>query len=66
MPYRYEVAELREAMFGGNVSGEELERMLNEHAQHGWRLTTVTSANVQCRIGPDGVDGSLATFEREV
>ncbi|GIF13949.1 DUF4177 domain-containing protein [Actinoplanes teichomyceticus] len=51
-------------MIGGKMSGDKLERMLNDNAAHGWRLETITSADVKGRIGPGGVEGVLVTFER--
>jgi Domain of unknown function (DUF4177) len=60
----YKVLELRERMIGGKMSGEKLERILNDHAAEGWRLKAITSAEVKGRIGPGGVEGLLVTFER--
>ena len=65
MPYQYKVVELREKMLGGKMSGDRLEKVLNEHAADGWRLKTITGADVKGRVGPGGVDGLLVTFERE-
>ena len=62
--YEYKVLELREKMIGGKMSGDKLERILNEHAAQGWRLKTITSADVKGRMGPGGVEGLLVTFER--
>lgn len=60
----YKVLELREKMIGGKMSGEKLERILNDHAAEGWRLKAITSTEVKGRIGPGGVEGLLVTFER--
>ncbi|HVM63537.1 MAG TPA: DUF4177 domain-containing protein [Acidimicrobiales bacterium] len=62
----YKVLELREGLLGGKLSGDKLERILNEHAAQGWHLKTITSADVKGRIGPGGVEGLLVTFERVV
>jgi hypothetical protein len=62
----YKVLELREKMIGGKMSGEKLERILNEHAAQGWYLKAITSAEVKGRLGPGGVEGLLVTFERVV
>ena len=62
--YTYKVVELREKMIGGKMSGEKLERLLNDHAREGWQLKAITSVEVKGRIGPGGVDGLLVTFER--
>ena len=62
--YEYKVLELREKLLGGKMSGDKLERILNEHAEHGWQLKAITSAEVKGRLGPGGVEGLLVTFER--
>ncbi|MEW2502301.1 MULTISPECIES: DUF4177 domain-containing protein [unclassified Amycolatopsis] len=64
--YTYKVVELREKMLGGKMSGDKLERLLNDEASDGWQLKTITSADVKGRVGPGGVDGLLVTFERPV
>jgi len=64
--YTYKVIEIREKMLGGKMSGGRLEGILNEHAQQGWRLKQITSADIKGRIGPGGVEGLLVTFEREL
>jgi hypothetical protein len=46
------------------MSGDKVEKVLNEHARQGWQLKTLTSVTVKGRIGPGGTDGLLATFER--
>jgi hypothetical protein len=65
MGYRYTVVEVREKLLGGKMSGEGLERVLNEHAAQGWRLRAITSTEVKGRVGPGGVEGLLVTFERQ-
>jgi hypothetical protein len=64
--YEYRVMELREKLIGGKMSGDKLEKILNEQARQGWRLKAITSAEVKGRIGPGGVEGLLVTFERVV
>jgi uncharacterized protein DUF4177 len=64
--YEYKVLELREKLLGGKMSGDKLEGILNEHADQGWQLKAITSAEVKGRIGPGGVEGLLVTFERPV
>ncbi len=64
--YEYRVVELREKMIGGKMSGDKLQRILNDEAAGGWRLKTITTAEVKGRVGPGGVEGVLITFEREV
>jgi hypothetical protein len=64
VPYQYKVVELREGMIGGKMSGDKLEKVLNEYARQGWQLRTITSADVKGRVGPGHVEGLLVTFER--
>lgn len=62
--FEYKVVELREGMVGGKMSGDKLEKVLNEHGGQGWQLKSVTAVEVKGRLGPGGVDGVLVTFER--
>jgi Domain of unknown function (DUF4177) len=62
--YEYRVVELRERLLGGKMSGDKLEKVLNEHAREGWQLKAITSVEVKGRIGPGGVEGVLVTLER--
>jgi Domain of unknown function (DUF4177) len=62
--YQYKVVELREGLVGGKMSGDKLEKVLNDHAGDGWQLKAVTSTEVRGRVGPGAVDGLLVTFER--
>jgi hypothetical protein len=62
--YEYKVIELREKLIGGKMSGDKLEKILNEHASQGWQLKAITAAEVKGRVGPGGVEGLLVTFER--
>jgi hypothetical protein len=62
--YEYKVIELREGLLGGKMSGEKLQKILNEHAAQGWQLKAITAVEVKGRIGPGGVEGVLVTFER--
>jgi hypothetical protein len=64
--YEYKVVELREGLMGGKMSGDKLEKVLNEHAREGWQLKVVTAVEVKGRIGPGGVEGVLVTLERIV
>ena len=63
--YQYEVVELREGLVGGKMSGDKLQKVLNDHASQGWRLKSITSSDVKGRMGPGSVEGLLVTFERE-
>ena len=62
--FEYKVVELREGMVGGKMSGDKLEKVLNEHGRQGWQLKAVTAVEVKGRMGPGGVEGILVTFER--
>lgn len=62
----YKVLELREGLLGGKLSGDKLERILNDHAAEGWRLKAITSADIKGRVGPGGVEGLLVTLERSL
>jgi hypothetical protein len=62
--FEYRVVELREGLMGGKMSGDKLEKVLNQHAREGWQLKAITSVEVKGRIGPGGVEGVLVTFER--
>lgn len=64
--YQYKVIEIREKMIGGKMSGDKLERLLNENAAYGWQLKAITAAEIKGRVGPGGVEGLLVTFERKV
>ena len=62
--FEYKVAELREGMLGGKMSGDKLQKVLNDHAGQGWQLRAITAVEVKGRIGPGGTEGLLAVFER--
>ncbi|WP_245862659.1 DUF4177 domain-containing protein [Georgenia soli] len=64
MRYEYKVVQLREGMIGGKISGDKLEKTLNDHARQGWQLKAITATDVKGRVGPGGVEGILVTFER--
>jgi hypothetical protein len=64
--YEYKVEELREGLLGGKMSGDKLEKVLNDNARQGWQLRAITSVEVKGRVGPGGVEGVLVTFERAV
>ncbi|MGW4523020.1 DUF4177 domain-containing protein [Amycolatopsis sp. NPDC004378] len=55
------VVEVREKLVGGKP-----EKLPDDHAVDGWQLKAITSAEVKGRVGPGGVEGLLATFERSV
>jgi hypothetical protein len=65
MVYEYKVVEMRSKMFGGAVSGDKLQNLLNEHGAQGWQLKSISAVDVKGRIGPGGADGLVVTFERQ-
>ncbi|GAA1648572.1 DUF4177 domain-containing protein [Georgenia ruanii] len=64
MAYEYKVVQLREGLIGAKISGDKLQKLLNEHARKGWQLKAITSVDVKGRVGPGGVEGLLVTLER--
>ena len=62
--FEYRVVELREGLIGGKMSGDKLEKVLNQHAREGWQLKAITSVEVKGRLGPGAVEGVLVTLER--
>ncbi len=62
--YEYRVVEVREGLIGGKLSGDKLEKLLNEDGREGWQLKSITSVEVKGRVGPGAVDGLPVTFER--
>ena len=62
--FEYRVVEVREKLIGGKMSGDKLEKLLNDNAREGWQLRAITSTEVKGRVGPGGVEGLLVTFER--
>jgi hypothetical protein len=63
--YEYKCVEMRSKFFGGAISGDKIERALNEHAAQGWQLKSMSAVDVKGRIGPGGTDGLLITLERQ-
>ncbi len=64
--FEYLVVEIREGLLGGKMSGDKVEKVLNEKARSGWQLKSMTSVEVKGRIGPGASEGVLVTFERPV
>ena len=62
--FEYKVDEIREGMLGGKMSGDKLQKVLNDRAADGWQLKAITATEVKGRVGPGGVEGVLVTFER--
>jgi hypothetical protein len=48
--YEYKVVEIREKMIGGKMSGDKLEKLLNQHGSQGWPLKSITAADIKGRI----------------
>ena len=64
--FEYSVVQLREGLIGGKMSGDKLQKVLNDQAKQGWQLKNITAVDVKGRIGPGGVEGVLVTFERPI
>ena len=64
--YEYLVITIREGLVGDAVKPGKVQDALNEKAQEGWQLKTLTAADVKGRVGPGATEGLLATFERPV
>jgi predicted rRNA methylase YqxC with S4 and FtsJ domains len=63
--YEYKVVQVREGLIGGKMSADKIEKVLNEWAEKGWQVKSVTAAEVKGRVGPGGTEGVLVTFERQ-
>ena len=63
--YEYKVVQVREGLIGGKMSADKLEKVLNEWAEKGWQVKSVTAVEVKGRIGPGGTEGVRVTFERQ-
>ncbi|MFF1810011.1 DUF4177 domain-containing protein [Streptomyces sp. NPDC058251] len=61
---RDKVVTFRESLIGDALDSDKLEKVLNKHAEDGWQLKAITSADVKGRIGPGAVEGLLLTLER--
>ena len=64
--YEYKVETVRSSMVGDKIDSGDLEDLLNERAEEGWQLKSLTETQVKGRIGPGGTEGLLAVFERPV
>ena len=62
--YEYKVETLRSSLMGDKMDSDSVEDVLNERAQDGWQLKSLTATQVKGRIGPGGTEGLLAVFER--
>lgn len=64
--YEYKVETLRSSMVGDKMDSGGVESLLNDRAQDGWQLKSLTATQVKGRIGPGGTEGLMAVFERPV
>jgi hypothetical protein len=62
--YEYKVETVREGLIGDKIDSGDLQDKLNEMGKDGWRMVSITPADVKGRMGPGGVKGMLVTFER--
>ena len=57
---QYKVVELREGLLGGKMSGDKLEKVLNEHGSQGWNLKAITRRRARrCRGRPGDLRAAL-------
>lgn len=63
-PLEYRVDALRETLIGGAIKPDALAGLLNARARQGWTLKQLVDTDVKGRVGPGGIDGLLAIFER--
>jgi hypothetical protein len=64
--YEYRVVPIREALIGDKIDVSAVDRTLNEWAAQGWRVRSITEAQVAGRVGPGGVGGLIIVFERRL
>ena len=64
--YEYKVERVRSSLVGDKMDSGGLEDLLNERAEDGWQLKSLTATQVKGRLGPGGTEGLLAVFERPV
>ena len=64
--YEYKVEAVRSSLVGDKMDGGGVENLLNQRAEDGWQLKSLTATQVKGRIGPGGTEGLLAVFERPV
>lgn len=62
----YQVVEVKDSLFRGKQSAENLQNVLNEQARAGWKFRSMMSTDLKGRMGLGTTDGVLITFEREV
>ena len=60
--YEYAVDEIREGMIGGKMSGDKLEKLLNDYAAEGWQLRAITSTEVIALSCQPSRARALSTF----
>lgn len=53
----YKVESVRSKLIGDKMDGGGVERLLNERADEGWTLRSVTETDVKGRVGPGGAAG---------
>ena len=64
--YEYKVETVRSSLVGDKMDSGGVEKLLNQRAEDGWQLKSLTAAQVKGRVGPGGTEGLLAVFERPV
>ena len=64
--FEYKAETIRSSLMGDKMDEGGVEKLLNERAEEGWQLKSLTATTVKGRIGPGGTEGLLAIFERPV
>ncbi len=64
--YEYKVETVRSSLVGDKMDSGGVEKLLNQRAEDGWQLKSLTVTQVKGRIGPGGTEGVLAVFERPI
>jgi len=64
--FEYKAETIRSSLMGDKMDEGSVEKLLNERAEEGWQLKSLTATTVKGRIGPGGTEGLLAVFERPV
>lgn len=63
----YRVVEKKQTtFFGGRMSADDLEDLINTHAKEGWTLDRIVAGETAVMMGLGGKDVFLLIFKKEV
>lgn len=62
--FEYQVVEVKDSLFRGKQSSEQLQALLNQQAQYGWQFKHMMSEDIKGRMGVGSTSGVLMVFER--